>query len=158
MPAWALKSTITSERSAGMMNSECWLTMPKLNWPVFMLNPIGCCGTTTGAGVKPPSDAPRAYAIVPDAMALPAAMKALDALRAAGVTVVMNAGGGSMKSQFKRADASGAGYALIFGAEEIARGEVAIKPLRDPAAAQFSRALADAASWARELKPSRARP
>lgn len=110
------------------------------------------------AGVKPPSDAPQAYAIVPDAAALPVAITALDLLRTAGVTVVMNAGGGSMKSQFKRADASGAGYALIFGAEEIARGEVAIKPLRDPAAAQFSRALADAASWARELKPSRARP
>src|SRR5512135_2911531 len=29
--------------------------MLKLNWPVFMLKPIGCCGTTTGAGVKPPS-------------------------------------------------------------------------------------------------------
>ena len=29
--------------------------MLKLNWPVFMLKPIGCWGTTTGAGVKPPS-------------------------------------------------------------------------------------------------------
>ena len=36
-----------------------------------------------------------------------------------------------MKSQFKKADASGARYALIFGADELARGEVAIKPLRD---------------------------
>src|SRR5512136_2381079 len=29
--------------------------MPKLNCPVFMLKPIGFCGTTTGAGMKPPS-------------------------------------------------------------------------------------------------------
>ena len=43
---------------------------------------------------------------------------------------------GSMKSQFKTADASGARYALIFGADELARGEVAVKSLRDAAAAQ----------------------
>ena len=41
-----------------------------------------------------------------------------------------------MKSQFKSADASGARHALIFGADELARGEVAVKPLRDAAAAQ----------------------
>ena len=59
---------------------------------------------------------------------------------------------GSMKSQFKKADASGARYALIFGAEELARGEVAVKPLRDAAAAQATRALADVAAWAAELR------
>ena len=40
-----------------------------------------------------------------------------------------------MKSQFKKADASGARYALIFGDDELARGEVAVKPLRDAAGA-----------------------
>ena len=39
-----------------------------------------------------------------------------------------------MKSQFKKADASGARYALVFGADELARGEVAVKALRDAAA------------------------
>ena len=39
-------------------------------------------------------------------------------------------GMGSMKSQFKRADASGAKFALIFGADEISAGSVAVKPLR----------------------------
>ena len=53
---------------------------------------------------------------------------------------------------FKRADASGARHALIFGADEVARGEVAIKPLRDAAAPQRSRALADVAAWAHELR------
>jgi histidyl-tRNA synthetase len=56
-----------------------------------------------------------------------------------------------MKSQFKRADASGARVALIFGADELARGVVAIKPLRDAAAAQATRVLADVAAWAHEL-------
>ena len=48
---------------------------------------------------------------------------------------------GSMKSQFRKADASGARYALIFGADERLRGEAALKSLRDPAAPQRSVAL-----------------
>jgi histidyl-tRNA synthetase len=105
------------------------------------------------AGIAPTATAPDAYALIPDAQALPIAMPVLDALRAAGVAVLMHAGGGSMKSQFKRADASGAGFALIFGADELAAGQVAIKPLRaGEGAAQFTRALAEAASWARELR------
>jgi histidyl-tRNA synthetase len=39
-----------------------------------------------------------------------------------------------MKSQFKKADASGARHALIFGADELAQGLVAVKPLRDAGA------------------------
>src|SRR5512146_2362734 len=46
---------MTSARSAGIRNSECWLTMPKLKYAGSRLYPIGCCGMTTGAGVKPPS-------------------------------------------------------------------------------------------------------
>ena len=79
-------------------------------------------------GVKPAEDAPDAYAIVPEPAELPRILPVLETLRAAGVAIVMHAGGGSMKSQFKRADASGARHALVFGADELARGEVAIKP------------------------------
>ncbi len=57
-----------------------------------------------------------------------------------------------MKSQFKRADASGARHALIFGADELARGEVAVKPLRAADAAQRTLALDAVASWAHELR------
>jgi histidyl-tRNA synthetase len=103
------------------------------------------------AGVNAPTAAPQAYAIVPDAAALPMAMQVLDALRSQGVAVVMHAGGGSMKSQFKRADTSGAAFALIFGGDELAAGQVAVKPLRGEAA-QFTRELADAAVWAHELR------
>jgi histidyl-tRNA synthetase len=45
-------------------------------------------------------------------------------------------GMGSMKSQFKKADGSGAAFALIFGEDELARGEVTLKALRDGAGAQ----------------------
>ena len=60
-------------------------------------------------------------------------------------------GWGSIKAQFRRADASGARHALVFGDDELARGEVAVKPLRDAAAPQRSVALAELGSWARTL-------
>jgi len=44
--------------------------------------------------------------------------------------VQLNTGGGSFKSQFKKADKSGAAYALILGEEEVARRQVGVKPLR----------------------------
>lgn len=42
----------------------------------------------------------------------------------------VNCGGGSFKSQFKKADKSGAEYALVLGDDEMSRGEVGLKPLR----------------------------
>ena len=107
-------------------------------------------------GAEMPAAAPDVYAVVPEVAALAAAMTTCEALRAAGVRVQMHgagaAGWGSVKAQFKRADASGARFALIFGADELARGEVALKSLRDADAAQRSLPLAGAARWAAELQ------
>ncbi len=47
-----------------------------------------------------------------------------------GLKLQLNCGGGSFKSQFKKADKSGAAYAVIIGDDEAARGEVALKSLR----------------------------
>lgn len=47
-----------------------------------------------------------------------------------GLKLQVNCGGGSFKSQFKKADKSGAAYAIILGDDEVARGEVALKSLR----------------------------
>ncbi len=94
------------------------------------------------------------YAIIPNAASLPAAIKAIEAMRAAGTSVQMHAsaasgaGMGSMKSQFKRADSSGAAYAVVFGEDEIARGVVSVKTLRDGSGAQVEQALNDVSSWA----------
>ena len=100
--------------------------------------------------------APDAYAVIPDVDALPRAMQALQALRACGISVQMHAGAaegpGSMKSQFKKADACGARYALIFGNDELAQNAVTVKSLRDGAGAQVSRSLADIASWSSTLQ------
>ena len=107
------------------------------------------------------SPVPDAYAVIPSADALPVAMKTLQTLRGLGLRVQMHAsvstgtgaeGMGSMKSQFKKADASGAFFALIFGADELAQGKVAVKPLRGDAsaglAAQSLQPLDDVPSWA----------
>jgi histidyl-tRNA synthetase len=103
-------------------------------------------------GVPLPSQALDVYAIVPAADALPMAIASCEALRAAGLAVLMHGAGaegwGSMKSQFKRADASGARHALIFGADELARGKVAIKALRDADVPQRMLPLAELAAWA----------
>jgi histidyl-tRNA synthetase len=47
-----------------------------------------------------------------------------------GIRLQVNCGTGSFKSQFKKADKSGAEYAIILGDDEISRGEVSVKPLR----------------------------
>jgi histidyl-tRNA synthetase len=95
----------------------------------------------------PEAVGPDVYAIVPDASALPVVFKTIQTLRAQGMSVQMHAGAsegmGSMKSQFKKADGSGAQYALIFGGDELASGEVTLKALRDGAGAQEAVPLAD---------------
>jgi histidyl-tRNA synthetase len=108
----------------------------------------------------PEPPVPDVYAVVPDAASVVQVMPVLRALRAQGVRVQMHAGGadgmGSMKSQFKKADASGARFALIFGSDELAQGLVSVKPLRgergaEPAV-QSSQSLADVLSWAGDLR------
>jgi histidyl-tRNA synthetase len=47
-----------------------------------------------------------------------------------GIRIDMNLGGGSFKSQLKRADKSNAQYALILGEQELADGTIGMKPLR----------------------------
>jgi len=107
-------------------------------------------------GVQLPNAVPDAYAIVPDANSLPLVLKYLRQLRALGVNVQMHAGSGegvgSMKSQFKKADSSGAAYALIFGADELNQNAVSVKPLRDGGGAQRTESLEKLDGWAQRLQ------
>ena len=48
-----------------------------------------------------------------------------------GLKLQVNCGGGSFKSQFKKADKIGADYALILGDNEVSRGEYGLKSLRN---------------------------
>ncbi|POZ62735.1 histidine--tRNA ligase [Chromobacterium alticapitis] len=58
------------------------------------------------------------------------AMRLAQQMRAAGLSVVQHLGEGSFKSQMKKADASGAAFAVIVGENEIAAGQAVIKALR----------------------------
>ena len=58
------------------------------------------------------------------------AFSVAERLRDHGFSVIQHAGGGSFKSQMKRADASGAEVAVIVGDDETAAGEASVKPLR----------------------------
>ena len=112
-------------------------------------------------GAAAPDVSPDVYAIVPDAEALPQVLQTLQHLRRLGVRVQMHApsgvatpgqGLGSMKSQFKKADSSGARHALIFGADELQRGELTLKSLRDGQGAQVCVALTAVDEWAQRLQ------
>jgi len=59
------------------------------------------------------------------------AFRVAESLRDHGFSVVHHCGGGSFKSQMKKADASGAAIAVILGDEEAEAGEASVKPLRE---------------------------
>jgi histidyl-tRNA synthetase len=86
------------------------------------------------AGVQSQS-APLAYVVHDGADAGLLARSVAERLRDAGMSIVVNAGGGSMKSQMKRADASCARYAIIIGQDEASTDTV-----RSQAAARRRRA------------------
>ncbi len=124
------------------------------------------------AQLIPFAKGPDVFAVVPESKSIEQVMFVLQTLRAKGVSVQMhspsasgNPGSaaasadsvdkfarGSMKSQFKRADASGASFALIFGAEELSKGVVTIKSLRDGVGAQREESISQIDHWASSLQ------
>ncbi len=59
------------------------------------------------------------------------AFQVAEVLREQGLHAILHCGGGSFKSQMKKADASGARFAVIIGDDEAATGQVTLKPLRE---------------------------
>jgi len=82
------------------------------------------------ADLVPEPIGPDAYMVNVGEAAGRFALAAAETLRDAGLRVVAHGGGGSFKSQMKKADASGARHAIIIGDDEAAAGEVTVKPLR----------------------------
>ncbi|GLR14483.1 histidine--tRNA ligase [Chitinimonas prasina] len=76
-------------------------------------------------------DGPDVYLVNAGEAAGRVAPRLAELLRNAGLAVTVHAGGGSFKSQMKKADGSGARFALIIGDNEAADATVVIKPLRD---------------------------
>ncbi|HLD09942.1 MAG TPA: His/Gly/Thr/Pro-type tRNA ligase C-terminal domain-containing protein, partial [Methylophilaceae bacterium] len=77
------------------------------------------------------SDAPDVYLVNVGDKAEKIAFTTAEQLRNADINVVLHSGGGSLKSQMKKADKSGARYAVIIGEDEAQAGEVTLKPMRE---------------------------
>ncbi|MBS1198028.1 MAG: Histidyl-tRNA synthetase, class IIa [Proteobacteria bacterium] len=80
-------------------------------------------------GVPEPA-APDVYLVHQGEMATRLAFQVAEGLRDQGMNVLQHCGGGSFKSQMKKADASGAPFAVIIGDDEATAGEAQLKPLR----------------------------
>jgi len=79
--------------------------------------------------------APHVYLALAGQAAEAAGLQLAESLRDAvpGLRIEANCGGGSFKSQLKRADRSGASHAVILGDDEVARQVATVKPLREEA-------------------------
>ena len=83
-------------------------------------------------GGEKQGEAPDVYIVAVGENALGRGFAVAESLRDgnSALRVDLNLGGGSFKSQLKRADKCGAAYAVILGDDEVARNEAGLKPLR----------------------------
>ncbi|MEX1994952.1 MAG: histidine--tRNA ligase [Steroidobacteraceae bacterium] len=102
---------------------------PAIGWALGVERIVGLL---QAAGIAAAARVPAVYLVLSGDPALRAGLALAEQLRDAlpGAGVLVNMDGGSFKAQLKRADRSGATFALIIGDDELARGVAAIKPLR----------------------------
>nr|MBL8410303.1 histidine--tRNA ligase [Dechloromonas sp.] len=108
--------------------------------------PTPACGFAMGverlialikdSGGEPAAPAPDVYVVHQGEAASRLAFRVAEGLRDQGINVLLHCGGGSFKSQMKKADGSGAGFAVIIGDDEAATGEAQLKNLREEGVAQ----------------------
>lgn len=92
------------------------------------------------------NEMPDVYLVNVGELAEKKAFTMAESMRNGGLSVVLHVGGGSFKSQMKKADKSNARYAAIIGDEEVALDEVTLKPLLF-AGEQFRCKVADVLSY-----------
>lgn len=80
-------------------------------------------------GVTPPAENPDVYVVHQGEPAARLAFVMANTLRGAGLKTVLHCGGGSFKSQFKKADTCGARFAVVIGEEEAQNRVVSVKRL-----------------------------
>ena len=117
--------------------------------------PAPACGFAMGierlialirdAGGEPTGPAPDVYLVHQGEQASCLAFRVAEGLRDQAIDVLLHCGGGSFKSQMKKADGSGATFAVIIGDDEAATGEAQLKPLREEGAAQLKLKVDDLA-------------
>ena len=102
--------------------------------------PTPACGFAMGverllalireSGGEPAAEGIDVYLVHQGVAASRMAPRVAEGLRDQGIDVLFHCGGGGFKSQMKKADASGAAFAVIIGDDEASAGEVTLKPLR----------------------------
>lgn len=108
--------------------------------------PTPACGFAMGierlialirdSGGEPAAPVPDVYLVHQGEEAARLAFRVAEGLRDQGIDVLQHCGGGSFKSQMKKADGSGATFAVIIGDDEALTGEAQLKSLREEGAAQ----------------------
>ena len=83
------------------------------------------------SGGEPAAPAPDVYVVHQGDDATRLAFRVAEGLRDNGIDVLLHCGGGSFKAQMKKADASGATFAVVIGDDEAATGEAQLKSLRE---------------------------
>jgi len=97
------------------------------------------------SGGEPAAPAPDVYLVHQGDAASRLAFRVAEGLRDQGINVLQHCGGGSFKSQMKKADGSGATFAVIIGDDEAETGEAQLKPLREEGSAQLKLKIDDLA-------------
>jgi histidyl-tRNA synthetase len=108
--------------------------------------PTPACGFAMGverlialireSGGEPAGRVPDVYLVHQGDDASRLAFRVAEGLRDHGIDVLLHCGGGSFKSQMKKADGSGATFAVVIGDDEAATGEAQLKSLREDGVAQ----------------------
>ncbi len=116
-------------RYDGLVEKLGGRSTPAIGWAMGVERLVAlyeACGGDAG------QSAPDVYIVAVGDAAFPAGMAAAENLRDAmpALKVELNLGGGNFKSQLKRADKSGAAYAVVIGEDEMLRKEAGLKPLR----------------------------
>jgi histidyl-tRNA synthetase len=116
-------------RYDGLVEKLGGRSTPAIGWAMGVERLVG---VFEECGGKAPELNPDAYIVAVGDAALAHGIKLAEQLRdaMADVRIELNLGGGSFKSQLKRADKSGAEIALVLGDDEIAAKQVGLKPLR----------------------------
>ena len=116
-------------RYDGLVEKLGGRSTPAIGWAMGVERLVGLFEECGG---KAPDAGPDVYIVAVGDGALGRGFEIAENLRGAiaGIRIELNLGGGSFKSQLKRADKSGAEFALVLGDDEVAENRAGLKPLR----------------------------
>lgn len=116
-------------RYDGLVEKLGGRSTPAIGWAMGVERLVGLFEECGG---KVPDAGPDVYIVAVGQAALVRGFEISENLREAiaGIRLELNLGGGSFKSQLKRADKSGAEFALVLGDDEVAENRAGLKPLR----------------------------